>query len=187
MSTPELGSVATESLRTPPSEGTAVFFARFVAFATANKMILADPASSLCEATSMILDQEEMTHLRRRLQEHLDILAKELGVRIAVGLATFTANNAIFKVEVAALQEDGTAVTRQAEHFQRLARTYGLEPTDLGRTFRDGAKVYKIVGARPRNREYPILAEEVGTRIVFKFPANRVKTLLATTPPDQTP
>jgi len=129
------------------------------------------------------IDRNAVTEIRQKLQDQLDSVAAELGVRIQVGNASYDGvgnMNVTYKVEVAVLDADGNVQDRAAVDFARDAALYGLKSDDLGTEFVCRGKTYRITGLQRRARKAPILAELVGTGKTYKFPAVTVKMLLAT-------
>jgi hypothetical protein len=61
------------------------------------------------------------------------------------------------------------------------ATAYGLSPSDLGRKVslgRRSSKVFKIIGAKPRNYKLPILLEGKRGGTIYKISAERAKKSL---------
>jgi len=129
------------------------------------------------------IDRQSVKVLRIKLQSLLDLsaLGKELGLSILLGNACFTENQVTFKLNCSLLSKDGTPLDIEAENFKNLAVSYGLKPEDLGRSFYSQGRSYTIIGLKPRNHQYPILAERKGGKR-FKFTAEVVKSKLP--PPD---
>ena len=124
----------------------------------------------------MSLTRADVRALRDRLEAALAGFGDD--VQVTVGSATYSPNNATFKVELAAVGEDGEAVTKEAEDFQRYCRIYGLRPEDLNREFEYGGTRYKLIGCKPRSTKFPLLAENVGSGKVYKLPAAVVQLAL---------
>jgi hypothetical protein len=103
-------------------------------------------------------------------------IEKKFGVKVALGSASYTDSNVIFKLELNEVASDGTVLTREADAFKQLAPYYGLQASDFGRTFQMHGKTFKIVGLKSRAHKQPILAETDGKR--YKFAAETVKGLL---------
>jgi hypothetical protein len=122
-----------------------------------------------------MFDRPQVKLVREVIQKELDKLAQNMKMTIRVGNASFTPTTINFKVEVAAIGEDGKVHSPEAENFKQFAAMYGLQPTDLGKQFRSWkGDTYTITGLSPRRSKYPIHAERSdGKR--FKFPAAEVK------------
>ncbi len=117
-----------------------------------------------------------------RIERALVSTARDLGVSIKVLNGSFSDSNYTAKFEVSVINEDGTILSRKAQAFIDEAWRYGLKKEDLGREFIDCGKSYRITGLNTKARKMPITAEcVVGGNGNYKFPADRVKRLLATT------
>jgi len=77
------------------------------------------------------------------------------------------------------LDANGNAMDSRAKDFIKYASLYGLSEGDFLAEFRSNGETFRICGFKPRARKYPVLAENVRTGKTFKFPAERVKRLLA--------
>lgn len=127
-----------------------------------------------------MFDRATVKNTRDKLQAALDTLSKDLGCQIKVGNATFarTGSNCTFKVEFAALGEDGTAETKEVLAFRELAVMYGLSPDDIGKIFVNAGQEFTICGLAPKARRFPILAKRADGKS-YKFPVDMVKLALA--------
>jgi len=119
--------------------------------------------------------------LLKELRQDIDAALKSVGekhnVVLSVGRATFDALNATFKLEVAAIGEEGQVMSKMATDFQAYAGLWGLQSDDLNKTFTDfGGETYKIVGGRPRASKNTIVVEKNGKQ--FVMPHGRVAALL---------
>lgn len=119
-----------------------------------------------------MFDRQTVRQYRQLMETVLKPLGEKLGVSISVGNASFTANNIRFKLEVAKVGDTGEVINKDAEAFSYNAVKYGLQPSDLNRTFRFQGTTYKIVGCRPRSWKNPILIEKAGR--VYKMNAATV-------------
>ncbi len=127
------------------------------------------------------------------LIERANDTLNEVGLELVVGDGHFTKKNYSFKAEVRVQSEDGAediTNTRIAVDFKRYARRYGLKPADLGRKFKDVSsgltwanEVLQVLGAKPKNRKYPII---VGNTMgqTFKYPSAHIGQLLETSAVD---
>lgn len=116
------------------------------------------------------MDKQQVRHIRDLVNQELVELGKRLNVKFEVGGASYDPNGAAtFKLKVGVINAEGETYTVEKADFERYARTYGLQPSDLGREFQMGGHWYKIVGASRKARSYPILGQKIGTTQVFKF------------------
>lgn len=125
-----------------------------------------------------MIDRSRVRQLREQMQTVLEPLGRELNVKFHVGNASYTADNAHFKVEAAAIQANGQVVDQAAADFKRLASLYGLKPEHLGQEFSNGGRQFVITGLKPRCRRYPILARCQQTGKIFKLPSEAVSSAL---------
>jgi hypothetical protein len=108
-----------------------------------------------------------------------DVAAKH-GVQFSFGNGTFTPDNATLKLEIAGIAANGAVKTKEAADFERYASSFGLTPEDLGTIFTYNGKEFKLLGAKPRNHKYPLIAENTKTGRKFKLPGDAVKPVTKT-------
>lgn len=130
-----------------------------------------------CEKITTI-ERHNLDTIKTAVLEALIPVGEELGLSFEFGRGTFTENNFVVKLEAATLDENGEANNRAADDFRSNAFSYGLEPNDFGRTFTTYSGSFTIIGAKPKNRKYPIIAENAGGSH-YKFSASQVKGALA--------
>jgi len=123
------------------------------------------------------LDKLTVRHIRKRLTNIVQPLAKELGVTIDLGNCTFSANNCRFPLKVSLLDASGKAITEDAECFRNNAKLFGFEVDDFGRKFAFQGRQYTICGLRPKSRKYPIMAQSDNGK-TYKFPCRTVLSAL---------
>lgn len=128
--------------------------------------------------TIQSFDKPTLNILRAKLAAALKEVADSTGLKIEVGSCRFNSNIASFKLEVATVGQNGQVNSREAEAFKREAHFFGLQPTDLGRSFRSGGHTYKITGLKPNSPRFPVLATRMDGK-GFKFPSDSVKAFLA--------
>ena len=126
------------------------------------------------------LDRAFFQKSRPMIDKALAQLGEDLGVQFHAGNASFDISGASghFKLEVLPLQAGGEVVTPEASAFESMAKLYGFDAGDLGRTFRTGGVDYRITGLKPRARRYPVTADRVSDGRGFKFPADVVLNAL---------
>lgn len=73
---------------------------------------------------------------------------------------------------------DGALFSHDKALFEVLAPSFGLEPSDHGRTFRTGGEVFRITAVNPNRPKYPISAERIADGRGFKFSAENVTAYL---------
>jgi len=75
---------------------------------------------------------------------------------------------------------DGSLFSHDKALFEVLAPSFGLEPSDFGRTFRTGGEMFRITAINPNRPKYPISAERLADGRGFKFTAENVAAYLNT-------
>ena len=123
-------------------------------------------------------DKPVLRSLRPELEQALaDVCAKH-GFTARIGSGSFSDFECKFQL---ILELDGAGEAKaksDSSTFELYAKSYGLEPTDLGKTFMVNGSLYTITGVSPSRPKFPI----DGTRSdgkKFKFPALTVKMALA--------
>jgi hypothetical protein len=76
---------------------------------------------------------------------------------------------------------DGALYAPEKTLFEALAPSFGLEPSDYGRTFRTRGELFRLTAINPNRPRYPISAERVADGRGFKFPAEDVALYLKQT------
>jgi len=124
------------------------------------------------------IDKSACKLIRQELNKTLETLGKKLGLSISAGNASFSPENATFKLNVATLANDGTVKSKEAESFKNLATLYGLKPEMLNTTFKSySGESFEIIGLAARSNKYPVLAKNIlsGKTQYFKFPVDQIK------------
>jgi len=114
----------------------------------------------------------------RTALEGLDVSAIEqrFNVKVRIGHASFDPSpngGATFKLEFAPVVS-GEVKTKEATDFERLAYLYGLEASDLGKTFSSNGRTFTICGLAPKAHKFPILAKCADDGKTYKFPERSV-------------
>ena len=115
-------------------------------------------------------DKTNLDTLRKEIDDALAPIAARHGIQLHAGRITYAADNARITLEAAVVTPDGMVLSREATAFRELAHLYGLQPSDLGRTFTLSGTEYTIVGLRTRATRAPILARTSDGKLVG-FPA----------------
>ena len=69
---------------------------------------------------------------------------------------------------------DGSLFSHDKALFEVLAPSFGLEPSDFGRTFRTGGEAFRITAINPNRSKYSINAERIADGRGYKFSAENV-------------
>jgi hypothetical protein len=123
------------------------------------------------------ITRDAMLALRADLDAAVRQVGERHGLKIQTGRATFSAECATFKVEVATIGQSGTVQTKEASAFKQLAQAYGLKAEHLGASFDQGGKTYTITGLKTKAHAYPILAKGQDGK-TYKFPVEMVRRAL---------
>jgi hypothetical protein len=119
------------------------------------------------------MDKETVQKIRKQIQKALD--AAKLGdYKVDVGSAQYGSSYVKFSVELSDII-NGEVVTKEAGAFRKYAKSYDLEPSDLGRTFSFKGDEYKISGLRPSARRFPICAVRISDQKHYRFPHSTVR------------
>jgi hypothetical protein len=121
----------------------------------------------------MSLNKSKVEAIASDIVAALKAVEKKHHVHITDAGGRFDSNIANLKLKIVTIGDEGEVFDELAEDFRRYATVWDLEEDDIGRYFTSGGTRYKIVGAKPRNKKYPIIAEgPKGGR--YKFPADTV-------------
>jgi len=120
--------------------------------------------------------------LQDKMTEELQALAEEQGLTIRAAGGSFSASGWTAKFEVAIASADGMPTGREADAFRSLAHMLGvgLEPTDLGRSFKVREGEVRVVGLKTRTGK--IIGERGGR--LYLYDALVVAKLLEKKPED---
>lgn len=118
--------------------------------------------------------------LRDELNAAIAPIAAKHGVALQVGNASFTPTTATFKLEVGILdgapEGASTQVIKAQADWKRLARSFGLDPAWLGKSFSYAGVTATILGLMPKRTKYPILVDKAGKH--FLLPIESVRALM---------
>jgi len=118
--------------------------------------------------------KDSLKVLRKDIDSALKSVADKHGLSLMLGNIRFNEESFTGKLEARVTDKPGE--TTMAADFRALAHSYGLSPSLLGQVLSINGKRYKIVGLKPRNRKYPVIAESVATGKRFKFAAFSVRS-----------
>ncbi|MEO0829888.1 MAG: hypothetical protein AAFY03_05455 [Pseudomonadota bacterium] len=74
--------------------------------------------------------------------------------------------------------DDGALFSHEKTLFEALAPSFGLDPSDYGRTFRTDGDAFRLTAINPNRPKYPISAERIADGRGFKFTAENVAIYL---------
>jgi hypothetical protein len=123
-------------------------------------------------------DRNNLRELREAITAALEVVGKQYGIKITAGSASYMNESATFKVELATVTSDGTAMTKEASAFKRSCGLYGLKPEHLFAEINYAGSRYKITGLTGgRSWKYPIAVERIPDGKRFKLPESAVASL----------
>lgn len=119
------------------------------------------------------IGRDECKMIREIVNATLADALGELGLKASIGNMTFDGETVTTKLTVAIADYNAG----EAE-FKKGCWKFDLNKSDFGRKFESNGEVFTICGLKPRSRKYPVLGKRADGK-VFKFPAARVRMLLA--------
>ena len=132
-----------------------------------------------------MIDKNMLAQVRIDLNAALAIVGKKHGIDMTIGSISYSANS--FSTKISAVSKDvvpaetvgGVSIdnVKWKKNFLDYARTYGLTPNDLGRTFTSRGIQYALVGARPKAR-LPLVGKQINGTSCIAVSASTVKSTL---------
>lgn len=119
------------------------------------------------------IGRDECKMIRELVNMALEDALSDLGLKASIGNMTFDYETVSSKLTIAIEEYDAGK-----SDFMKGCWKFDLNKSDFGRKFESNGEVFTICGLKPRSRKYPILGKRADGK-VFKFPANRVRMLLA--------
>lgn len=113
------------------------------------------------------LDRKQVKEIVKEIDEVLQTYAQVKGVQLKTGNTRFSDVEFTTKITVVMAKTKGEA---ERISFEKNASLLGLKKTDYGVTVDLYGRIYKIVGANPKRRKYPLTGEKDGKK--FKLPLN---------------
>ena len=118
------------------------------------------------------MDKDKAKTLREKLSIALRGVEVGLGVKINVGVITYTDTD--FKLQLSGVDSIAGADNFIQTEFLSKCGGYDLRMEDLGRLVRINGNVHKIIGLKVRNRKYPIITERQDNKKQYKLTAWQV-------------
>lgn len=116
------------------------------------------------------MDRAKVKMIRDEMTNALNEMGARHGLSFDLGTITFTDTD--FSVKVRGIDHDVTTAgsALELDWNKNKARYPELAGVVLGQRFRnDKGDVYRIVGLKPRNRKYPVIANRVSDGKGYKF------------------
>lgn len=112
----------------------------------------------------------------------LEAVAAKHGIAIAVKGGTYTGTNFRFSLEFATIASDGVVMSKDARNFLANSRTFGIEPSALGKIITLKGDEYRIVGLNTRSVKRPIKLISLTTGSSWSWSAGATKRALDNPP-----
>lgn len=114
------------------------------------------------------IDKTLLQNLRPEIDRALADLAKKYGIQIRTGSATFTADNATFKLEVNRLAEDSEVVTKELSDLKLYLKILGLTEQHLTQVFKlPSGRQVTLAGYRRKARTQPFLIKDIADGKIY--------------------
>lgn len=123
-------------------------------------------------------DKSTALGLVTEVTRDLQALCRRHDLKFDIVSGSFVDTSFTLKIRLSAADASGALIPSEVDEFIRLASHYGLQETDLHRIFTVDGKEYKIIGAKSRNRRYPIIAVDVASGQRHKWTAASVRARL---------
>lgn len=122
------------------------------------------------------MDRNQAKRLSKAMEtdERVREFLAEHGVEVEHVTLSYGSENGQIRIEY---KEIGAAGRLETD-FVRYAKIYGLDEKDLGREFVHQGTRYRVEGAAPKNKKYPIIGSRVEDGRRYKFPADAVRDSL---------
>ena len=123
------------------------------------------------------MDKDKIKEIRKDMDAALRVIGSKHSLAFEIGRITYSDNG--FGARVEAVMTSNSGESKMAIDFRDKCGKYGFVPEDLGKMFKDSSgNNYRIIGLKPRNRKYPIIAEKLNNGKSFKFSALYVKAMI---------
>ena len=128
-----------------------------------------------------MLTRDLVKQLHREVDYAIETIANKHGLIVSTGAFSYNETEGRVKIKFQSLteNENGDIETPSERDFRLYAEGYGLKPTDIKRVFVHNGEKFKITGLKTSRRKYPVSAERVKDKKVFKFSSSIVSMLLA--------
>lgn len=110
------------------------------------------------------IDKSTLTEIKADILASLKSIEEKYGISIGFNGGTFFPDNAVLKMTIATVGNQGELNTREKTRFLALCGIYDLKPEHFGATIKVGGAEYTIAGMKPgaRVREFLVKKTEDG-------------------------
>jgi hypothetical protein len=102
------------------------------------------------------MDRAKANAISADVEQAIAHLGMRHGIEIKVGRGSFTGTSYTLKIESADISASGEVQSKEHVAFKRYADRYGLQASDLGRSFEYDGRHYTIIGLNTRAPKRPI-------------------------------
>jgi hypothetical protein len=115
------------------------------------------------------MNRKQVNALRKKLNATMKGFAEAEGLAYVEGNASFDDTTVTFKVGLAEIDADGVVATKEAKAYDSYKTWNKLSHTNVGDTFKQNGKTFRIDGWRTRAPKRPVLTTclEDGRQYVF--------------------
>ena len=127
-----------------------------------------------------MIDDKKLKEIGREVQDAVSMVESEFNVKFNFEGIEQRANGARFILDMQEMGSNGqSAIDPWAVTWNAHATKHGFNLSDRGKTFHSNTRTFKLLGLKPRNTKYPVIAENVRNGRSYKFRASSVLRYLA--------
>ena len=127
-----------------------------------------------------MIDDKNLKEIGREVQDAISMVESEFNVRFNFQGIEQRGDVARFILDMRELSVDGeSAIDPWIVTWNAHATKHGFNLSDRGKTFHSNTRTFKLLGLKPRNTKYPVIAENVRNGRSYKFRASSVLRYLA--------
>lgn len=124
-----------------------------------------------------MFNRQQYNTIAQAMLDALRPVEEQFGVRISRENGTY-GNGMSIRFQVARINADGVAQTRERIDFRKYAAQYGLEANMLDQEFDFSGDTFRISGLNTRASKRPIIVESLRSQKSYSFPAADIARLL---------
>jgi hypothetical protein len=124
-----------------------------------------------------VINRQQAISLELEVKQAIRAICQKHNLVPEFGNGKFNANQFNMKVSLKTQGGQKEEILQNQEIFAVYAKQYGLEPTDLGASFKIKNLTYTITGIHPNRPRYPISARASDGKD-YKFPLSTVAIIL---------
>lgn len=127
--------------------------------------------------TSTTLNTTSLRILRDEIDAALADLGTKHGLSITVGRGSYDPDGlrATLRLEIGALSEGGTVVTKERKAYLDMAKLYDMDPEWIDQPCTIAGEVFILTGLSPKAARYPINLKRARDGKAYRYPADTVQ------------